>query len=124
MYTIRSWLCVGKYRETLNEDALIAAKIGAVLQLAESIPYTRIQALYLPVDDGIPIPEHYLRQGVAFVLQANASGQRILIACGAGISRSVAFAVATVKEAEDLSLVAALRVVQSVHPTRFQAILW
>jgi len=107
---------VGKYRETLDEDHLIASNIGAVLQLAEAITYTHIQALYLPVDDAIPIPERYIRQGVTFVLQAKVSGQRILIACGAGISRSAAFAVATLKEVEGLSLVAALRAVQSAHP--------
>ncbi|MCP4403792.1 MAG: dual specificity protein phosphatase family protein [bacterium] len=115
MDAIRSWLCVGKYRETLDEENLMALKIGAVLQLAEAIAYTRINALYLPVDDGIAIPEQYIRSGVAFVLEAKRSGQQILIACGAGISRSAAFAVAILKEAEDISLVTALRAVQSAH---------
>jgi predicted protein tyrosine phosphatase len=39
-----------------------------------------------------------------------------LIACGAGISRSVAFAVAVLKEEEDLSLREALRQVRAKHP--------
>jgi hypothetical protein len=109
-------LCAGKYRETCYEDLLLSANIGAVLQLAEPVSYPRIQSLFLPVDDGVPIPHPYLRQGVTFALQAKASGQHVMIACGAGISRSAAFAIATVKEAEEISLVAALHVVQSGHP--------
>ncbi|ERT05518.1 dual specificity phosphatase, catalytic domain protein [Lyngbya aestuarii BL J] len=38
-----------------------------------------------------------------------------MIACGAGISRSVAFAVAALKEIEDLSLLAALQIVKKYH---------
>ena len=40
----------------------------------------------------------------------------MLIACGAGMSRSVVFAVAVLKEAEGLSLLKALQVVKHYHP--------
>jgi hypothetical protein len=53
---------------------------------------------------------------VDFVLSAKQRGQTVLIACGAGISRSSAFAAAVLKEAEDLSLLQAVRVVGLHHP--------
>ena len=40
----------------------------------------------------------------------------ILIACGAGQSRSVAFAIAVLKETEDLPLLAAWQEVKQRHP--------
>ncbi|MBN2006692.1 MAG: dual specificity protein phosphatase family protein [Anaerolineae bacterium] len=116
MDAIRSWLYVGKYRETLDVDLLSAKKIGAVLQLAEAVTYPDIVSLYLPVEDGIPLPDHFLRQGVDFVLSEKRREQTVLIACGAGMSRSVAFAVAALKEAEDLSVLEAFRVVKEHHP--------
>jgi predicted protein tyrosine phosphatase len=116
MDAIRPWLYVGKYRETLNASLLAARNISAMLHLAEKVTHPRITTLYLPVDDGVPIPEHLLRQGVDFVLSAKQRGQTVLIACGAGTSRSTAFAVAVLKQAEDLSLPQALRVVSLHHP--------
>jgi protein-tyrosine phosphatase len=42
-------------------------------------------------------------------------GQRVLIACGAGINRSTAFAVAVLREEEGLSLLDAFRAVKRQH---------
>jgi predicted protein tyrosine phosphatase len=116
MDAIRPWLYVGKYRETKNTHLLTANNIDTVLQLAEPVEYSHINSLYLPVEDGVPLPDHLLQQGVAFVLNAKRQGQRVLIACGAGISRSVVFAVAVLKEAENLGLLEALRIVHAHHP--------
>lgn len=116
MDAIRSWLYIGKYRETRDTDLLGANQIGAVLQLAEEIPYSHITSLYLPVEDGVPLPVHLLRQGVDFCLSEKRQGRKVLIACGAGMSRSVAFAVAFLKEAEGLSLLDAVRTVGRHHP--------
>ncbi len=116
MDAIRPWLYIGKYSETLNVGLLSASKIGAVLQLAEAVTYPDIVSLYLPVEDGIPLPDHFLRQGVDFVLSEKRRGKVVLIACGAGMSRSVAFAVAALKEAEGLSVLEAFRVVKDHHP--------
>jgi len=116
MDAIRPWLYVGKYRETLNADLLAEKKIGAMLQLAQAVTHPHVTSIYLPVEDGVPLPDHLLRQGVDFVLSAQQRGQTVLIACGAGISRSVTFAVAALKEAEGLSLLQAVQTVKKHHP--------
>jgi hypothetical protein len=116
MDAIRPWLYVGKYRETLDANLLSAKQIGAVLQLAEAVNHPNITSLYLLVEDGVSLPSHLLRQGVDFVLSEKDRGQTILVACGAGISRSVAFAIAALKEAEGLSLLEAAQIVKEKHP--------
>ncbi len=116
MDAIRAWLYVGKYRETLSVNLLAGKKIGAMLQLAQAVTHSHITSIYLPVEDGEPLPDHLLRQGVDFVLSAQQRGQTVLIACGAGISRSATFAVAVLKEAEGLSLLEAVRTVKKHRP--------
>jgi protein-tyrosine phosphatase len=116
MDAIRPWLYVGKYRETLDANLLSARQIGAMLQLAEAVNHPNITSLYLPVEDGVPLPSGLLRQGVGFVLSERDCGQTILVACEAGISRSVAFAIAALKEAEGLSLLEAAQIVKKKHP--------
>jgi protein-tyrosine phosphatase len=113
---IRPWLYIGKYRDTLNQHLLSAYNIGAMLQLADLVEQPGITSLYLPVDDGVPLPDDLLRQGVDFVLGEKSRGRIVLIACGAGISRSAAFAVAVLKEVEGLGLLDAFRVVKGRHP--------
>ena len=81
MDAVRPWLYVGKYRETLNVNLLAGRKIGAMLQLAEAVTYPHITSIYLPVEDGEPLPDHLLRQGVDFVLSAQQRGETVLIAC-------------------------------------------
>jgi protein-tyrosine phosphatase len=106
-----------KYRETRDAHLLSACKIGAMLQLAELVEQPGITSLYLSVEDGEPIPEDLLQQGVEFVVAERERGNVVLIACGAGISRSAAFAVAALKEVEGLNLLEAMRVVKEQHPT-------
>jgi hypothetical protein len=116
MDAIRPWLYVGKYRETLDAKLLATEKIGAMLQLAEPVTHFGITSVYLPVEDGVPLPSDLLRSGVDFVLSEKQRGQSVLIACGAGMSRSAAFAVAALQEAEGLSLLEAVRTVGKHHP--------
>ena len=87
-----------------------------MLQLAEAVEHPNIASLYLPIEDGVPLSSHLLRQGVDFVLSKRHRGRTVLIACGAGISRSVTFAVAVLKEVEDLSLLEAVQSVSKHHP--------
>lgn len=115
MNKIRSWLYLGTYRETLNLHLLSARNIGAMLQLADLIEHAGITSLYLPVNDGEPLAPDLLRTGVDFVIDQKQQGQTVLIACGAGVSRSAAYAVAVLKEVEALSLLEALRVVRQKH---------
>jgi protein-tyrosine phosphatase len=115
MNCIRPWLYVGKFAETRNLPLLQHYAIKAVLQLAEPINYPDIRALYLPVIDAQPLSSEHLKSGVDFVHMEKTSGHKVLIACGAGISRSVTFAVATLKEEENLCLLDALRAVAHEH---------
>ena len=115
MDPIRPWLYIGKYRETLNQRLLSVNGIQAMLLLAELVQQPGITSLYLPVEDLAPIPPYLLRQGVDFVREEKAQAHRVLIACGAGINRSSAFAIAALKEEEGLSLLDAFRAVKRCH---------
>jgi protein-tyrosine phosphatase len=114
--TIRPWLLIGKYRETLDGDLLARAGVSALLHLAARVEPPGITTLYLLIEDGEPIEEVTLRRGVDFVLAQRAAGKTVLVACGAGISRSTTFAIAALKEAESLPLLAAARDVRRHHP--------
>lgn len=116
MIAIRPWLLIGKYRETLDIDLLVRAQIGALLHLAAPITPSGIITRYLPIEDGEPLPADMLRQGVDFILAQRGAGQTVLVACGAGISRSTSFAMAALKAAEALTLREAARVVRLAHP--------
>jgi protein-tyrosine phosphatase len=116
MDRIRPWLYLGRYRDTLDPDLLAANRIDAMLQLAEAVTQRGIASLYLPVEDGKPLAEDLLRQGIGFILSEKRRGHSVLIACGAGMSRSVAYAIAVLKEEEELSLLEALRAVKHLYP--------
>lgn len=116
MQTIRPWLHIGKYHDTLDHELLSSYRIGAMLQLAEHAQHPQITTLYLPVDDGVPLLGDLLRRGVDFVLNGYRQPQNVLVACGAGISRSAAFATAALKEVEGISLLEAITIVRNQHP--------
>jgi protein-tyrosine phosphatase len=116
MYSIRPWLFIGKYRETREWHYLRSCGIGAMLQLAERVEQPNITSLYLAVEDGEPLKVDLLQQGVAFVREQKADGRPILVACGAGISRSATFALAALKEEENLSLLDAYGQIILNHP--------
>ncbi len=116
METIRPWLHIGTYRDTLNRSLLSTYHIGAMLQLAEHVQHPQIATLYLPVEDGVPLPRELVRAGTAFVPDAYQHQQKVLIACGAGISRSATYATAARKAIENLSLLEAIKVIKSHHP--------
>jgi protein-tyrosine phosphatase len=116
MHKIRPWLYVGKYRETADLNTLVAYRISAMLQLADKVEQPGIASLYVPVEDGEPLPADKLRQGVDFVRAQKAAGKTVLVACGAGISRSVTFTIAVLKEEENISLPQAYQQILDHHP--------
>jgi hypothetical protein len=116
MNQIRPWLYIGKYRETLDYRLLRSRNITAMLFLAELVEHDGITPIYLEVEDGEPLPIDKLQKGVDFVKEQKQQGKNILIACGAGISRSATYAIATLKEIESLSLVEAFHEVKKAHP--------
>jgi protein-tyrosine phosphatase len=116
MDEIRPWLFIGRYRDTTNQWYLHQKNIRAMLQLAELVEQPEIDSLYLPVQDMAPVSWNHLRQGLDFIRQHKQKGNRILVACGAGINRSSSFCAAAVKEEEGLSLFEAFKEVKKFHP--------
>jgi predicted protein tyrosine phosphatase len=116
MHRIRPWLLIGRYSETCDLTLLAAHQVGAMLQLADPVPQAGIAHIYLPAEGGVKLNPSLLRRGVDFVLAQRAAGQIVLVACGAGISRSTTFAIAAVKEAEQLTLREAAQIVRCAHP--------
>ena len=116
MNEIRPWLYLGKLRETLSHDYLRAYGIGAMLQLCRKVVQPGIETLFLEVEDGEPLPKDKLMEGIRFVRAQKTNGHKVLIACGAGISRSASFATAVLREEENLCLIDAYRQVRAVHP--------
>ncbi len=116
MNQIRPWLYIGKYRETKDYPYLTYHNIGAMLLLAELVEHPGINSLYLPVEDGEPLPLDLLKQGLDFIQQQRNQGNIVLVACGAGISRSGTYTIAALKESENLTLLDAFHQVQRLHP--------
>lgn len=115
MIEIRPWLFQGTYRDTMNLQLLHTHNIKAMLHLAENVRHPGIATLYLAIDDGVPIPQKTIKKGIDFVL-AQRPGP-ILIACGAGISRSTTFTAAVLKlTTAHMTLRAALKDIQHKHP--------
>jgi hypothetical protein len=116
MDEIRPWLYIGKYRDTLDKHYLDFKSIKAMLQLADRVEQEGINSLYLPVEDLGPTSHALIKQGVDFILDEKEKGNKVLVACGAGINRSTAFCMAALKEAEGLSLVDAYKEIRKKHP--------
>jgi protein-tyrosine phosphatase len=87
-----------------------------MLQLAELVEQPNIVSLYLPVEDLAPISSAHIQQGVEFIRKHKTMGNRILVACGAGINRSSSFCAAALKEEEGLTLFEAFKEVKRLHP--------
>lgn len=104
MQQIRDWLYIGKYAETRRLDFLQRANISAMLQLAEYVPQSNIETLFIPVEDGVSLFHPRIKKGVSFVREQKALGKTVLVACGAGQSRSVTFGIAALMEEENLGL--------------------
>ena len=116
MDQIRPWLFIGSYRDTKHLAYLQFKSITAMLQLAERVEQPEIVSLYLPVEDLAPISSAHIRQGLDFIREQKDKGNRILVACGAGMNRSSAFSAAALKEAESLTLFEAFKEVKRCHP--------
>jgi protein-tyrosine phosphatase len=104
MYKIRDWLYISGYPEASNESVVRKEGIKAMLLLFKDLNYSGIEHLFLPVLDGQPMSPEMITKGVAFVKRHQERGQKVLVACGAGISRSVTMSTAALKEIEGLSL--------------------
>ena len=125
MNQIRPWLFIGNYRDTNDLYMLSTNHIQAMLQLGELVRQPSIVSLYLAVDDANPLSTDLLQQGVEFVKTNKNAGHTTLVACGAGISRAAAFAIAILKEIEGIGLSEAYREVKQYHDDMMpHPVLW
>lgn len=115
MYPVRPWLYIGKQRDTVNIPQMQAKQIRAMLQLEERVEQPGMHILFLPVEDATAIAADDFRRGVNFILLEHQLGRKVMIACAAGISRSVTFAVAALHETEGISLLIAYSEIVNVH---------
>ncbi|GAA4437602.1 hypothetical protein GCM10023188_31980 [Pontibacter saemangeumensis] len=115
MFTVRPWLYIGKHRDAENLPQLQAYHIRGMLQLEEPVEQPGIHTLFLPVQDGVPISENDYRRGIKFMLLEHQLGRNVLIACATGISRSITFAIAALKETEGSSLLSAYGEIVQEH---------
>ena len=116
MDEIRSWLYIGKYRDTLDKSYLDFKSIKAMLQLADRVEQKGINSLFLSVEDVGSTSPALIKQGVDFILAEKGKEHKVLVACGAGINRSTAFCMAALKEVEGLSLLDAFKEIKRKHP--------
>jgi predicted protein tyrosine phosphatase len=127
MNQIRDWLYIGRYRDFLHPATLATAKITATLQVAPDLPEVAegIARLYLPIEDGTNQPPQVFEQGIRFVREQKAAGKIVLVACGAGISRSTTFALGALKEEEGGSILETFWKIREHHPDALPHIkLW
>jgi protein-tyrosine phosphatase len=116
MYRIRPWLYTGSYRITRQADKLQAYQIGAMLLLFRPVTQPGIASLYLRIEDGHPIPASDLQRGISFIEGHRTAERSVLIACGAGNSRSTTFATAALKSIEGLPLFEAFLQIRKANP--------
>lgn len=115
MQQIRDWLFIGKYAETRRLDFLQEAGIQAMLQLADYVSQPDIETLFLSVEDGVSLPSTLIKKGINFIREQKAQGRTVLVACGAGMSRSVTFGIAAIMEEEGRGLFEAYREIYLHH---------
>ncbi len=113
---INDWMSIGNYRVTMDWGLLQLHHVGAILELAERVEQPGIATLYLHVSDGEYLHHDLIRQGMDFVKMQRAAGSHILIACGAGRSRSVSFGMAALKEISGFTLLQAYHTIYDQHP--------
>ncbi len=115
MHKIRDWLYVASYRETQDLAQLKQQNVGAVLHLQQLVEHDGIATLYLPIQEGFPLTRTEITNGLNFIHNQHTQGHVVVVACGAGISRSVIFAIGALKMAENISLAKAFSDIRKVH---------
>ncbi|EDQ88713.1 uncharacterized protein MONBRDRAFT_25952 [Monosiga brevicollis MX1] len=114
------FLFLGSWKSASNLEALKALNITRIVNATAScdMPFDQ-QAVYLhcPLDDK---PDHDLSQFfgdfIAFVRKAQGEGQRVLVHCQMGMSRSSALAILWMMDFHDMTLKQAYDYVHSKRP--------
>ena len=97
MNYIRDNLAVCGFLGIGSREEFLRHGFYAQLQCAEPFdPWLPdcVEVMRMPFDDGAPIPEHLFRQAQDWLGKRWVAGNKILISCAAGHSRSVTMAIA------------------------------
>ena len=116
MYQIRPWLFTSSHHATHDLSILQDHNIGAMLQLFRPVQQEGIESTYIAIEDGYPLTEEMLDKALDFIRKSREAGHTLLIACGAGISRSTTFAMAALKVIEGLTIPQAFWTVREGNP--------
>lgn len=116
MHKIRDWLYISNYASASSSHIVKENKIEAMLQLYQAIKAKGLDTKFIPLQDGVPIREEQLQEGIAFIHQQREKNHRMLSTCGAGVSRSVTLAIVALKEIEGMSLARAYSNIHKLHP--------
>lgn len=120
MDRVADGISIGSLEDCLDHGRLTEAGIEAVLQLyghprERALIPLPIPVLQLEVRDRVALDPARLREGVAFIREQRSVGRQVLVACGAGISRSPAFVAAYLHE-EGMGLAEAFARIASARP--------
>lgn len=110
-------LFIAGARAICSVPELRAAGVTHVLKHYFDDPFwpDDITVLEHPVEDGVFIPKDMLEPGFAFIRSAQDHGQRVLVVCQLGVSRSSTFVLASLPE-QGYDLHDAFRLLRSVRP--------
>lgn len=115
MQQITDWLYIGNYSDLISDHLKNNHSIHAVLNLAESLELPFNDVLFLDIDDGVPLKDEDTVKGLEFLLNQYYEKKVILVACGAGVSRSATFCTLVLKEILDITLIEAFKIVKQKH---------
>lgn len=116
MYQIRDWLYISDYASASSRKIVDDAGIQAMLQLFQQIDFEGIETRFISVGDGLPLSSEQILTAITFIHEQYDKNHPILSTCGAGLSRSVTFAIIALKEIEGLSLADGYRAIFEHHP--------
>lgn len=106
--------------------------IQAIVRLDEGFGVTHLHwqpefnVLHRPIEDGMPIPAHIFNTVTSFMDEHLTQGNKVLIHCQAGVSRSVTLAMAYLIACSNLDLAEAFRRIHDVRPSAnpHPALVW
>lgn len=116
MYKIRDWLYISDYASAKSQKIVDEAGIQAMLQLFQSIELEGVVTKFISIGDGLPLTQAQIDTAISFIREQHDKQHCLLSTCGAGLSRSVTFAIIALKEIEGLSLADAYRAIFEHHP--------
>lgn len=115
MHQLRDWLYIGNYIDLKSSEETDFKHIDSILNLAEDLPIKNKNVLFIDIDDGVPLSDENLIKGIEFLLNQYQKKKNVLVACGAGVSRSATFCTLIIKEVEGLNLLDSLKSIKEKY---------